>query len=178
MQQDNEDRKNEFVIHGFEKRIDELETSLKEKDSLLHLAERSLIEVRSQNEKLIKELKEAQTLLKENSNWFRRESEALNATIKAKAEKNLKLSETVKTLLNKCFNFATQCIARLKGIFNSVEVMSKEVNVSAEDIPGALGCMEKEVDVLDEVITGDGDLCALVASVSRLLFSSKLGAII
>jgi hypothetical protein len=47
MQQDNEDRKNEFVIHGFEKRIDELETSLKEKDSLLHLAERSLIEVRS-----------------------------------------------------------------------------------------------------------------------------------
>jgi hypothetical protein len=164
MQQDNEDRKNEFVIHGFEKRIDELETSLKEKDSLLHLAERSLIEVRSQNEKLIKELKESRTLLEENSNWFRRESEALNATIKAKAEKNLKLSETVKTLLNKCFNFATQCIAWLKSIFNSIGAVSKEVNLSAEDIPGALGCIEKEVDILNEVITGHGDLCVLVAS--------------
>jgi hypothetical protein len=29
MQQDDEDRKNEFVIQGLEKRIDKLETSLK-----------------------------------------------------------------------------------------------------------------------------------------------------
>jgi hypothetical protein len=31
-------------------------------------------------------------------------------------------------------------------------------------VPGALECVEKEVDVLDEVITGHGDFCALVAS--------------
>jgi uncharacterized coiled-coil protein SlyX len=62
MQQDNEDRKNEFVIQGLEKRIDKLETSLKEKDKLLHSAEGSLVEVRSQNEKLSKELEEARTL--------------------------------------------------------------------------------------------------------------------
>jgi hypothetical protein len=31
MQQDDKDRKNEFVIHGLENRIDELETSLKKK---------------------------------------------------------------------------------------------------------------------------------------------------
>jgi hypothetical protein len=47
MQQDDKDRKNEFVIHGLEKRIDELETSLKERDNLLHSAEGSLAEVRS-----------------------------------------------------------------------------------------------------------------------------------
>jgi hypothetical protein len=74
------------------------------------------------------------------------------------------LSETVKTLRNKCFGFATQCLARLKGIFNSVGVISEEVNLSAEDIPGALGCIEKEVDALDKVITGHSDFCALVAS--------------
>jgi predicted nuclease with TOPRIM domain len=130
---------------------------LKEKDSLLHSAEGSLAEVCSQNEKLSKELEEARTILEENSNRFNRESEDLNATIKAKAEKNLKLSETIKTLRNKCFDFATQCIARLKVIFNSVGAVSKEVNLSAKDIRGALGCIVKEVDALDEVITGHGD---------------------
>jgi hypothetical protein len=124
--------------------------------------------------RMSKDLKEARTLLENNSNQFNRESEALNVTIKAKVEKNLKMSETVKTLRNKCFNFATQCIARLKGIFNSVEVMSKEVNVSAEDIPGALGCMEKEVDVLDEVITGHGDFCALWLLVPQMLMGTSL----
>jgi hypothetical protein len=42
--------------------------------------------------------------------------------------------------------------------------VSEEVNLSAEDVPGALGCIEKQVDVLDKVITGHGDFCVLVAS--------------
>ena len=85
-------------------------------------------------------------------------------TIRAEAEKNLKLSEALKALKNKCFNFAAQCAARLKRIFNSVGAVSEETSLWTEDIPGALECIEKEVDVLDEVITGHGDLCALVAS--------------
>jgi hypothetical protein len=44
MQQDDEDRKNEFVISGLEKRIEELENSLKENDSLLSSTEGSLAE--------------------------------------------------------------------------------------------------------------------------------------
>jgi hypothetical protein len=52
----------------------------------------------------------------------------------------------------------------LRSIFNSVGAASEETSLSAEDIPGALECIEKEVDVLDEVITGHGDFCALVAS--------------
>ena len=52
-------------------------------------------------------MKETQMLLEENSSRFNHETEALNMTIKVEAEKNLKLSEALKTLKNKCFNFAT-----------------------------------------------------------------------
>jgi hypothetical protein len=131
---------------------------------LLHSTEGSLAKVQAENERLSKELKETQILLEENSSRFNREIEALNMTIKVEAKKNLKMSEVLKTLKNKCFNFATQCTAQLKSIFNSVRAASKEASLSAEDIPGALECVEKEVDVLDEVITGHNDFCALVAS--------------
>jgi DNA repair exonuclease SbcCD ATPase subunit len=164
MQQDDEDRNNEIVVKGFEDKIKKLEDSLKEKDDLLHSTEGSLAKSQAQNEKLSKDLKETQVLLEENSSRFNRETEALNMTIKVEAEKNLKLSEALKTLKNKCFNFATQCIAQLKSIFNSVGVAFEEASLSAEDIPGALECIEKEVDVLDEVITGHNDFCALVTS--------------
>jgi hypothetical protein len=85
-------------------------------------------------------------------------------TLKVEAEKNTKLSEALRALKERCFNFASQCTTRLKSIFNSVGAASKEASFSAEDIPGALECIEKEVDVLDEVITDHGDFCALVAS--------------
>jgi hypothetical protein len=52
----------------------------------------------------------------------------------------------------------------LKGIFNSFGAASEEVTPSSEDIPGALEHIEKEVEALDEVITGHGSFCALVAS--------------
>jgi hypothetical protein len=175
IQQDDKDRKNEFVINGLEKRIDELENSLKEKDSLLNSAEGPLAEAQAQNERLSKEVKEAQTLLEDNSNWFSCESEALNMTIKAEAEKNHKLSETLKALRNKRFNFATQCTAQLKSIFNSIGAMSEEANLSAEDILGALGCIEKEIDVLEVVIIGHGDFCALVASCATAAAFVKAG---
>jgi hypothetical protein len=44
LQQDDEGKKNEFVISGLEKKIEELENHLKEKDSLLSSAEGSLAE--------------------------------------------------------------------------------------------------------------------------------------
>jgi Na+-transporting NADH:ubiquinone oxidoreductase subunit NqrA len=81
--------------------------------------------------------------LKENSSRFSYETEALNMTIKVEAEKNLKLSETLEALKNKCFRFVAQCTARLKSIFNSVGAMSEEANLSAKDIPGVLECIEK-----------------------------------
>jgi hypothetical protein len=148
---------------------------LKEKDGLLHSTERSHVEAQAQNEQLSKELKKTHILLEENSSRFSRENEALNMTIRVEAEKNLKLSEALKALKNKCFNFAIQCTDRLKSIFNSVGAASEEASLSTKDIPGALECIEKEVDVLDEVITGHSDFCALVASHGTAAAFIKVG---
>jgi chromosome segregation ATPase len=177
MQQDDKYRKNEIVVEGFEDKIKKLEDSLKEKDSLLRSTKGSLSEARAQNEKSSKELKETQTLLEENSSRFSHETEYLNMTIKVEAEKNLKLTEMLKALKNKCFSFAVQCTTRLKSIFNSVGATSEEANLSPEDILGALECIEKEVDILDEVITGHSDFCALVASHGMAAAFIKLDAI-
>jgi chromosome segregation ATPase len=164
MQQDDEDRKNEVIVKGLEDKIKKLEDSLKEKDDLMHSVEGSLAEAQAQNKKLSKELTEAQILLEENSSWFNHETKALNMTLKVEADKNMRLSEALRTLKEKCFNFASQCTVRLKSIFNSVGAASEEASLSSKDVPGALECVEKEVDILDKVITGHGDFCALVAS--------------
>jgi hypothetical protein len=63
----------------------------------------------------------------------------------------------------------------LESIFNSVGAAPEETSLSADDIPGALECVEKEVDVLDEVITGHGDFCALVASRGTAAAFIKVG---
>jgi hypothetical protein len=63
----------------------------------------------------------------------------------------------------------------LGSIFNSVGVASEETSLSVKDIPGALECIEKEVDVLDEVITSHGDFCALVASRGTAVTFIKVG---
>jgi hypothetical protein len=113
---------------------------------------------------LRRELIEARTTSEKNLDRFDSESKVLNARVEAEIEKNVKPSETITNLWDRCFGFATQCIAQLKGIFNSIGVTSEEVTPSAEDIPRALEHIEKEVDALDEVITRHGDFCALVAS--------------
>jgi hypothetical protein len=51
LQQDYEDRNNEFVISVLEKKIEDLENSLKEKDSFLSSTEGSLAKACLQNEK-------------------------------------------------------------------------------------------------------------------------------
>jgi hypothetical protein len=164
MQQDDEDKKNDIIIKGLEDKVKELEDSLREKDKMLCSAEGSLAEAQTQKKKLSKDLSNAQALLKENSNQFKQENEALKARLKVESEKNMKLNEALKALKERCLEFASQCTTRLRSIFNSVGAASEETSLSAEDIPGALECIEKEVDVLDKVITGHGDFCALVAS--------------
>jgi hypothetical protein len=113
--------------------------------------------------------------LKENFNQFKQENKALKAKLEVESEKNSKLSEAVKALKERCFEFASRCTARLRSIFNSVGATSEETSLSAEDIPRALECIEKEVDVLDEVITGHGDFCALVASRGTAITFIKVG---
>jgi hypothetical protein len=63
----------------------------------------------------------------------------------------------------------------LRSIFNSVGATSEETSLAAEDILGALEYIEKEVVVLDEVITGHRDFCALVASHGTTVVFIKAG---
>jgi hypothetical protein len=88
----------------------------------------------------------------------------LQAKTEAEAENNTKLRESLKDLQNKCSDFAIRCVHRLKGIFISVGASSEEIAPLAEDIPKSFEHIENEVVALDEVITGHGDFCALLAS--------------
>jgi predicted nuclease with TOPRIM domain len=143
---------------------------------LLRSAEGSLVEAQVQNKKLSKELADAHILLEETSTRLNRESETLKMSLKVVAEKNSKLSEALRALKERCFNFARQCTTRLKNIFNSVEAASEEANFFTEDIHGALECIEKEVDVLDEVITDhEEDFYTLVASRGTIVAFIKAG---
>jgi hypothetical protein len=60
--------------------------------------------------------------------------------------------------------FATRCVQRLKGVFSSIGVSSEEIAPSAEDLSDTFKHIENKFDALNEVITGHGDFCALLAS--------------
>jgi gas vesicle protein len=122
------------------------------------------VEAQSQNTKLSEELDNARTILNKKSERFDQEIKELQSRAEAEAEKNTKLRESMKDLRNKCTDFATRCVNQLKGIFNSVGATSEEIAPSTEDIPKAFEHIENEVEALDEVITGHGDFCALLAS--------------
>jgi predicted nucleic acid-binding Zn-ribbon protein len=163
MQQDLEYKKNEIIIEGLENKIKDFEASLEKKDFLLQATEGSLAELQAKNVRFNEELLKAQTTLKEKSEHFEQVRKELQAKSEAEAEKNLKLQESLKDLRNKCSEFATRCMDRLKGIFSSVGASSEKIAPSAEDIPKAFEHIENEVDALDEVITGHSDFCTLLA---------------
>jgi hypothetical protein len=164
MQQDLEDKKNEIIIEGLECKIKDCEASLEKKDFLLQATEGSLVELQAENTRLNEELLQAQATLKKNSECFEQEKKELQAKCKAEADKNTKLQESLKELRNKCLEFASRCVQRLKGVFISVGASSEEIAPSVEDITDTFKHIENEVDSLDEVITGHGDFCALLAS--------------
>jgi DNA anti-recombination protein RmuC len=175
MQHDNEDRKNEIIIEGLENKVKDLEASVEKKDFLLQAVKGSLAEAQSQNTKLNEELDNVQTNLKKKSERFDQETKELRAKAEAEAEKNKKLHESLKDLRNRCADFATLCVNRLKGIFNSVGAAAEEITPSAEDIPKAFEHIENKVDALDEVISGHEDFCAVVSSCGTTIAFMKAG---
>jgi hypothetical protein len=164
MQQDLEDKKNEIIIEGLENKIKDYEASLEKKDFLLQATEVSLVDLQTENAKLNKELLQAQETLKKDSEHFEQEKQELQTKCKAEADKNTKLQESLKELRNKCLEFGSSCVQRLKKVFSSVGASSKYITPSTEDISNTFDHIENEVDALDEVIAGHGDFCALLAS--------------
>jgi hypothetical protein len=157
MQQDLEDKKHEVIIEGLERKIKDQATALKKKDFELQTTEGLLAEAEAKIAKL-------NTELLSKSESFEHEKQKFNAKFESKVEKSSNLQKSLIELQNKCLEFSSRCVQRLKQIFNSVGASCEKFNPSTEDLLGAFEHIEGEVDTLDEIIAGHGDFCALVAS--------------
>jgi hypothetical protein len=85
------------------------------------------------------------------------------------------LQKSLKELQDKCLNFGNWCVQRLKQVFNSVGASSEKFEPSVEDLSSTFEHIEGEVDALDEVIAGHGDLCALLTSCGTSIAFMKAG---
>jgi hypothetical protein len=158
-----------------ESKIKDYEASLEKKDFLLQATEGSLVELQTENARLTKELLQAQEILKKNSECFEQERQELQEKCKAEADNNSKLQKSLKELQNKCMEFGSSCVQRLKKVFNSVGASSEDITPSSEDISSTFDHIENEVDALDEVIARHGDFCALLASRVTVATFLKVG---
>jgi hypothetical protein len=168
MQQDLEDKKHEVIIEGLESKIKDQTAALEKKDVELRTMESLLAEAEAKIAKLDKEL-----LLKSES--FEQEKWKFDTKFADEAEKSSNLQKSLKELQDKCLEFSNRCVQRLKQIFNSVGASSEKFSPSVEDLPGTFEHIEGEVDALDEVIAGHGDLCALLASRGTTVSFMKSG---
>jgi deoxyribodipyrimidine photolyase len=157
MQQDFEDKKNEIIIEGLENKIKEYKASLEKKDFLLQAMEGSLAEAQAENTRLHGELLQ-------KSESFEQERKSLQTRYEAEAVENTKLQQSLKELRNICLGFGSHCVQRLKKVFNSVGASAEKFTPWTENISSTFEHIEDEVEVLDEVIAGHSDFCALLAS--------------
>ena len=157
MQQDLEDKKHEVIIEGLESKIKDQAAALEKKDFELQTIEGLLAEAEAKIAKL-------NTELLSKSESFEQEKQKLNAKFKTGVKKSSNLQKSLSDLQNKCLEFSSRCVQRLKQIFNSVGAGYEKFSPSIEDLPGAFEHIEGEVHALDEIIAGHVDFCALVAS--------------
>jgi hypothetical protein len=168
MQQDLEDKKNEIIIEGLEKKIKDHEASLEKKDFLLQTMEGSLAEAQAEVARLNNELLR-------KSEDFEQERKSFDARLGAEVEKNSKLQESLKELRNACLKFGNHCVQWLRQVFNSMGASSKKFESSVEDLPSTFEHIESEVEALDKVIAGHGDFYALLASRGTVVAFMKVG---
>jgi chromosome segregation ATPase len=168
MQQDLEDKKNEVIIEGLEKKIKDHEAALEKKDFVLQTMEGSLAEAQAEITRLNSELSLQSTS-------FEQEKKDFKIKLEVEAEKSSTLQKSLKDLQEKCLGFGTRCIQRLKQVFNSVGASSEKFKPSVEDLLGTFDHIEGEVDALDKVIAGHGDFCALLASRGTAVAFMKAG---
>jgi hypothetical protein len=150
MQQDLEDKKNEVIIEGLEKKIKDHEAILEKKHFVLQTMEGSLAEAQTETARLNSEL----STQKKN----------FEAKLETEVEKNSNLRKSLKELQEKCVNFGNQCLQRLKQVFNSVGASAEKFSPSVENLPETFQHIEGEDDALDKVKAGHADFCALLAS--------------
>jgi myosin heavy subunit len=150
-------KKKDFAIQDLEIMAKEHEGALEKKDFIIQSLEGSLAEVQAENDSLKNEL------LKK-SEKYEQEKEKLEANLKAEVKENSNLQKSLRDLQEKCLNFGSRCVQRLKDVFHSIGANSEKFSPSAENLSSTLEHIEGEVDAVDEVIGGHADFCALVAS--------------
>ena len=106
---------------------------------------------------------------------FEQEKNDFKTKLEAEAKKISNIQKSLKDLQEKCLGFGTRCIQRLKQVFNSVGASSEKFKPSVEDLPGTFDHIEGEFDALDEVIAGNYDFCALLASRGTTVAFMKTG---
>jgi chromosome segregation ATPase len=168
MQQDLEDKKHEVIIEGLESKLKDQAAALEKKDFELQTTEGLLAEVEAKIAKL-------NTELLSKSESFEHEKQKLNAKFKTEIEKSSNQQKSLTELQNKCMEFSSRCVQRLKQIFNSVGASCEKFSPSTKDLPGAFEHIKGEIDDLDEIIAGHGDFCALVASSGTTVAFLKSG---
>jgi hypothetical protein len=151
-----------------ESKIKGHEASLEKKDFLLQTMEGSLAEAQAEIARLNDELLR-------KSEDFEQERKSFDARLGAEVEKNSKLQESLKELRNSCLNFGNRCVQQLRQVFNSVGASSEKFEPLVEDLPSTFEHIESEVEVLDEVIAGHNDFCALPASRGTVVAFMKAG---
>jgi hypothetical protein len=161
MQQDLEDKKNEIIIEGLEKKIKDHEATLEKKDFVLQTMEGSLAE--------------AQAKIVRLNNELSMEKKNFEAKLEAEAEKNSNLRKSLKDLQEKCVGFSNRCLQRLKQVFNSAGAGAEKFSPSVENLLETIEHIEGKVDALDKVIGGHADFCALLASRGTAIAFMKSG---
>jgi ABC-type transporter Mla subunit MlaD len=135
---------------------------------MLQTMEGSLAEAQAEIARLNNELST-------KSKSFEQEKKNFKTKLEAEAKKSSNLQKSLKELQDKCLDFDTRCVQRLKQVFNSVGASSEKFKPSVENLPGTFDHIEGEVDALDEVIAGHGDFCALLASRGTVVAFMKAG---
>jgi hypothetical protein len=125
---------------------------------------------------LSKELEKVKLTFKDTVSRYEHEDKELKQKVEAKVETSSKLSEAFRVLRDTCFGFATQCSSRMQEIFNSVGVVSKDANHSADNIMKALEFVEKDINDFDGVMVGHDDFCALVVARGTVAIFAKAGS--
>jgi hypothetical protein len=168
MQQDLEDKKHEVIIESLESKIKEQSATVEKKDFELRATEGLLAEAEAK-------IAELNSKLLCQSEQFEQEKQELNVKLEAEVQQNSDLKKLLANLQEKCLEFSSRCIQRLRKIFHSVGASSEKFTPSAEDLPKTFEHIEGEIDELDEVIAGHGDFCAWVASQGTAAVFLKAG---
>jgi chromosome segregation ATPase len=127
MQQDLEDKKHEVIIEGLESKIKDQAATLEKKDFELQTTEGLLAEAEAKIAKF-------NTELLSKSESFKQEKQKFNAKFETEVEKSSNLQKSLTELQNKCLDFSSRCLQRLKQVFNSVGAGAEKFNPSVGNL--------------------------------------------